>query len=146
MQSILWKGFIEQDPGATVPTQVRAILVMFTANEGDDPGLNAILQDVGTSEIAMVSQYKRLTSPSQPYRILLDRRLLINFSGTNPTVNFNFKMKFKKPVSTFYTSSLGVVGAINKNLIKLFVFSSGQAANSDAPFLTYSFRSYYTDV
>jgi len=145
VQQINFRGIVITNPASSAVNIVRFIMVRFPIDVGADvPTIDNFLTNHASGTEAVVSMYAKQTrADQQPYRIMLDRTMSLNYGGSNPTKNFVFSMKFKKPIVVSYQDSSNVVNSTTKNLMVLYIFASDSGVVAS---ISYNWRMYYTDA
>ena len=145
IQRIVWRSHINIPAAATSVAHIRFILVKFPLDVGAVvPLLGNVLRFTSDGTAASVSLYQKNTTPTvQPFRVLMDKTMSLNYGGTTPSRNFIFTYKFRKPLVISYSGSGAVIDNVSKNFLVLYAFSSSVANH---PVMNYMTRVYYTDV
>lgn len=145
VQNINFKGRVHMPAAVLQPITYRAILVYFPNNVGISSPLNGILDNTTSGAAAVISLYKKKVSTNtEAFRIILDKTWSIATVDAGNSRPLNFFHRFKKPLAISYVGTLPTVANVNKNLIKLFIFSDGAGVGS-VPLLDYTWRMNYSD-
>ncbi len=145
IQNFLFNGRIITSSSQVNAISIRLILVAYPNSAGNNPDLTSILTDASNANIAMVSLYKKKDDDNSiKYRILVDRVMsLNNTEAVSPVKPIKIFYKFKKGLVIRYSGTVSAVSSVNKNLVKLFIFSD---ATSNHPALFYNWRVNFTDT
>jgi len=149
IQSFRLRINLKAPSSMTNPSEIRFLLVLFPNNGGGDPNLDQVLTDTTTNVQALVSTYtKKATDGAAQdlYKVLIDRVCVLPIvSGGSGSKMMTISYKFKKGLVVSYRGDTNppVVADINKNYLKLFVFSTSAVS---WPLATWQYRLYYTDV